>query len=147
MAEKFKMRVAVYLVLFRDEKTLLLRRFNSNYHSGEYSLVAGHVDGGETLARAVIREAKEEAGITIAEQNLRVAHTMHRDCPDAEYIDFFFVAEKWSGEPVNIEPEKCDDLSWFSLNELPKNTIPYIRLVLESIQKGIPFSEWREPGM
>jgi hypothetical protein len=69
---------------------------------------------------------------------------MHRIGND-ERIDIFFTVDKWEGEPKNMEPKKCDDLGWFPLGDLPENTIPYIRQAIESIQKGITYSEhgWR----
>lgn len=144
---KFTMRVAVNLILIKDGKALLLRRFNTGWKDGEYGTVAGHVDGNETIANAAVREAKEEAGIDIREEDLHVVHTQHRISVDAEYIDFNITTEKWIGEPTNMEPNKCDDLSWHPLDSLPENTISYIRLAFENIQKEIPFSEWREPGL
>lgn len=143
--EKFKMYVAVNLILIRDGKTLLLRRFQTGWHDGEYSVVAGHVDGQEEIADAAVREAKEEAGVVLRQEDVRVVHVQHRINPTYEYTDFTVTADRWDGEPQNLEPGKCDDLSWHPLDQLPENTIPYIRLVFENIRKGIPFSEWREP--
>ena len=141
------MRVAVNLILIKDGKALLLRRLNTGWKDGQYGTVAGHVDGNETIANAAVREAKEEAGINIEERDLHVVHTQHRICDGYEFIDFSVQAEKWSDKPKNLEPDKCADLSWHSLDTLPANTIPYIRLVFENIQKRIPFSEYHEPGV
>jgi len=63
--ERYKITPASYLVLIEDNKILLQRRFNTGYEDGKYSLVAGHVDEGETFTEAIIREVKEEAGITL----------------------------------------------------------------------------------
>ena len=136
---------ASYLVLFKENKTLLLRRFQTGYEDGKYSVVAGHVDPGENFTQCIIREAKEEAGITLKREDLRVCHIMHRDsqwAEDRERVDVFFTADNWVGEITNMEPEKCDDLSWFDLENLPDNTIPYIRESLESISRGISYSEY-----
>jgi hypothetical protein len=48
----------------------------------------------------------------------------------------------WSGEITNTEPDKCDDLSWFKLDALPENTIPYIRQALEAHKNNIKYTEF-----
>ena len=138
------MRVAVHLILFRDNDVLLLRRANSPWRNGWYSVIAGHVDGNETIAHAMVREALEEGGLTVQESDMRFVHVLHRISKDSEYIDYFFIPEKYSGEPKNMEPDKCDDLSWFPLDQLPENTIPYIRQAIERIRAGVAFSEFDE---
>ena len=109
---------------------LLLRRYNTGYEDGNYSVVAGHLDGGETVIQAAVREAKEEAGVTLTEDDVRVVGTMHRKSND-ERIDFFLTASSWSGEITNAEPHKCDDLAWFPRDALPQNTVAYVRRALE----------------
>ena len=138
------MRIAAYATLIKNNKVLLLRRHNTGYKDGLYSMIAGHVEGGETIADATIREAQEEAGIKIARGDLGIAHTMHRMCPDVEYIDFFLTPVKWHGEPQVMENDKCDDLSWHPTNSLPENTIPYVRQAIEHIENGVTFSEFDE---
>jgi 8-oxo-dGTP diphosphatase len=57
---KFKLPVVVLLVLIEDGKVLLMRRQNTGWGDGDYDLVAGHIDGQETLQAALSREAYEE---------------------------------------------------------------------------------------
>ncbi len=136
---------ASYLVLVNDkEEVLLLRRFNTGYNDGMYSLVAGHVDAGENFTQALLREAAEESGLKILPESAEVGHIMHRksDSDGSERVDVFFVVRNWTGEVFNCEPDKCDELSWFSFENLPENTIPYIRFALEGIKKGQMYSEF-----
>lgn len=142
--ERHKIIPASYLALIKDNKILLLRRFNTGYEDGKYSMVAGHVDEGETFTQCIIREAEEEAGVILKPENLKVAHVMCRNsglAEDNERVDIFFVAGKWDGEIENKEPQKCDDLSWFDLNNVPSNAIPYIKQAIDCIKNGVFYSE------
>lgn len=138
--ERFKTISSSYLLLIKNNKILLSRRFKTGYEDGNYSLPAGHVEKGETLREAAAREIMEEIGLAIKPEDLKLVHVMHRKESDIR-VDFFFTAKKWSGDPKNMEPNKCDDLRWYPLNELPETTIPYIRKAIESYQKKIFYSE------
>jgi len=139
--ERFKLIASVYLVLIRNNKILLSRRYNTGYFDGNYSFPAGHLDGNETLKQGMVREAKEEVDLVVVPADLELIHVMDRKIPNDERMDFFFTTKKWEGEPKIMEPDKCDDLSWFELNSLPKNIIPYIKQAIDSILNNIIYSE------
>lgn len=137
------LRVACYLLLIKSGKILLLRRFSTGWEDGKYSLIAGHLDGGETVKQAMVREAKEEAGINLNPKDLYVVHVMHRKSNnDLEYIDFFLVADKWRGIPQILETDRCDDMRWFSLKDLPKNTLLHVKQAIQNYYNKISFSEF-----
>lgn len=132
-----------YLVLVQNGKTLLALRKNTGFYDGYYGLIAGHVEVGESFTQGLIREILEESNLTLDPDKVKVSHVMHRKGEDgSERVDAFYTTEHWQGDIVNREPEKCDDLSWFPLSQLPENTVPYIRQALEHIQSGITYSEW-----
>ena len=132
--------VAVHLFLIRDNEILLLRRFNTGYEDGNYSVVAGHIDGGEDIYTAMIREAKEEAGIGITLDNLEAIQVMHRKKDDEERIDYFFKCEKWDGLIEITEPDKCDELRWVDISCLPSNTVDYIREAINNFNRDLRFT-------
>ena len=136
-----KFLVAVHLFFFRDQDILLLRRFNTGYEDGSYSVVAGHVDAGETVTQAAVREANEEVGVILDPAELQIVHVMNRKSED-ERIDFFIVVKQWVGEVTNNEPQKCDDLAWAAVDALPDNTIPYVKRAIENYQAGLYYSEF-----
>jgi 8-oxo-dGTP pyrophosphatase MutT (NUDIX family) len=113
--ERFKLISAVHVFLVRDKEVLLLRRFNTGYEDGNYSVPAGHLDGGEQVKSAAIREAREECGIEISPEDLEVVGVMHRKSGD-ERVDFFVATTRWAGTITNNEPHKCDDLRWFPMD-------------------------------
>lgn len=119
----------------------MLRRFNTGYEDGNYSVVAGHLEGDETLIAAAIREIDEEVGVKVQPENIVVVSVMHRKS-DEERVDFFLATRKWLGEPINREPDRCDDIGWYVFDSLPVNTIPYVRKALENYQQGVWFGEF-----
>ena len=139
--EQFRIYIAAYLMLIKDGQVLLLRRANTGYQDGNYSLVAGHLDGAETAKQSIIREAEEEAGIKLKPADLEVVHVMHRYRTDREYIDIYLKTNAWEGEPTNMEPEKCDELKWYALGNLPDNIIPEVKFALENMKKNIFYGE------
>ena len=133
--------VTVHLLFIRDNQILVARRFNTGYRDGEYSVPAGHLDGDETVIAAGMRETKEEVSVTIEAGDLTFSSVMHRN-EGEERIDFFVQVHKWQGEIVNAEPDKCDDLRWVNFNDLPENTIPYVRRAIKNHMNGVAFDEF-----
>ncbi|MGA2112750.1 MAG: NUDIX domain-containing protein [Anaerolineales bacterium] len=152
MAERFKLISAVHLFLIREGRILLLRRFNTGWGDGLLSVVAGHLDGGEEVKAATMREAREEVGIKVQADQLRVVGVMHRREGD-ERIDFFLTAQIWEGEVRNCEPQRCSELLWAELTNLPADLVPYVRQAIENSQRGIWFQSYgwveaeRESGL
>jgi len=132
---------AAFLVLIKDGRVLLSQRVNTGHQDGNYSLVAGHLESGETAQQAIVREAFEEASLVIKEADLKVVLVQHTKT-ESEYFEIFLTTDSWQGEPQNKEPEKCGDLAWFKLDDLPSNTIPYIREALKCIQKGVSYNNF-----
>ena len=131
----------VHLFFFREDQVLLIRRFNTGFRDGEYSIPAGHLDGNETVMAAAVREAEEEVGVQIEAKSLIFSSVMHR-LDGEERVDFFVHVPAWHGEPFNNEPDKCDDLRWTAISSLPENTIPDIRRALQNHLDGIKFDEF-----
>ena len=144
--ERFKLIPTVYLILTKDNKILLSRRYNTGFHDGEYSLPAGHLHGeNETLKQAMVREAKEEVRVEMDLADLELVHVMHRsqqEPTNERRVNFFFMAKKWKGEPRIVEPNKCDDLRWVEFGKMPNNTIHYIKQVINCFRNNITYSEY-----
>jgi 8-oxo-dGTP diphosphatase len=133
--------VTVHLLFFREDQVLLLRRFNTGYADGQYSVPAGHLDGDETVIAAAAREALEETGLRLEPEELVFSSVMHR-IDGEERVDFFIRVRSWDGEPENTEPDKCDELRWVSVHDLPDSIIPYVRKAIQNHHDGIRFGEF-----
>jgi 8-oxo-dGTP diphosphatase len=141
-----KLIPTVYMVLIRENKILLSRRYNTGFQDGSYSFPSGHLKNDEeTFSQALVREAMEEIGIQIDPADLELVHVMHRrqqEPADERRINLFFKVRKWKGEPSIMEPNRCDDLQWFDSGSLPDNTIPYIRQAINLMKKNAAYSEY-----
>lgn len=130
----------VHLLLINPAGEVLFgQRQNTGYEDGAWHLPSGHLEARESVVAALIREAHEEIGVRIDEQQVEFAHIMHNSSGGGRAA-FFFVVRSWVGEPENREPHKCSRLGWFSLGELPYDLIPYCRAALEWIAANHCFS-------
>lgn len=127
--------VDVNLLVVSGNQILLGRRRNTGFADGLYSLPAGHLNLGESVIAAGVREAKEELGIVVSEDVLRFVQVMHSSYGIGR-LAFFFEVQDWMGSITNTEPQKCDDLRWFELGRLPEGMVPYIRTAIEYYLEG-----------
>ena len=140
-AESYRPHVGVHLILTEGRKVLLLRRANTGFADGSWSVPGGALEDGETLPAAAAREAKEEVGIIIDPADLAFAHLCHHADPDGlSRIGVFFAASRWEGKPVNAEPGKCSQIAWHELSELPGDIVSYVRTGLTAYGRGMAFS-------
>ncbi len=138
---KFMIYAAAYVFLKREGTIYLMRRANTGYRDGMYSLPAGHIEAGESLKEAALRELEEEAGVVAQAEDLVQAHAMYRRYPERTYADYYFVCDTWEGEPTICEPEKCDDARWVDGQNLPENTVEEVRHAWACIRRGEAFSD------
>jgi len=136
---RHKVAPAVYLILEVDGHFLFLRRQNTTFYEGYYSVVAGHAEQGETIRSAMAREAYEEANIQVNPQELNLLHIMSD--PANNRIHFFFRPRRWEGPLQNNEPHKADVLDWFPRGAPPQPFIPFVDRVLRCIDEGVWDSE------
>ncbi len=147
LKKRYPFVTAVHWFAFNPQgEVLLSRRFQTGYKDGQFSLPAGHVEGGETATEALIREVREEVGVVLSPQDLTFAHVMHRNnvTEPFERIDFFFTTHNFVGEYENKEPQKCDLLAWYHPNKLPATMVEYVENALGQVLQKKAFSEFLE---
>ena len=123
------------------EHVLLQLRQGTRYMDGHWAAAAaGHVEAGESVLDAAVREATEELGVTIDPADLVALCAMHRTSaphgPVDERVDFFFECRRWTGEPRTVEADKSVALRWFDLAALPEPVVPHERQVLDALVRG-----------
>lgn len=145
MAHHAQYPMAIHVFFIKEGNILLLRRYNTGYEDGKYSVVAGHIEFGESILAGAKREIEEEVGLIVEIENIHICGSMHRKSDD-ERMDYFAYVNKWYGNIQNAEPNKCDKLLWVDFRHLPSNTIPYIKraveLTVSNNFKGIWYDEF-----
>jgi 8-oxo-dGTP diphosphatase len=143
VAEPQRCTLDVFLLLTRDDHVLLALRQNTGYADGMWNLPSGKAEAGESAVAAVIREAHEELGIQLTEDELSFAATVHcRNTAADTRIGLFFQAtakDAPADTPFNAEPHKCAKIAWYPMTMLPAITMPYSALGVSLYQRGAHF--------
>ncbi|MCB1555713.1 MAG: NUDIX domain-containing protein [Alphaproteobacteria bacterium] len=146
----YKQCAAVYMLLERGEKYFFLKRRNTGYMDGFYGLPAGKIDKNEDALTAALRELKEETGLSVDKENLKLCHVMHRqespENPTDTWIDMFFRITSWTGEPENKEKHKAEEGIWLDYRANREKIVPAVYHVLEQIENETLISAygWRK---
>lgn len=143
MKERFQNAIVADLLMTKQEngkkQILLSKRKNTGYKDGEYELPGGHLEENEDLYEAMIREAKEELGISLKRENLKIVHIMHHYT--GKRMNFILETEKFDLEPRIMEVDKCEELKWVEINNLPENTIEKVKIIISYIEEGELYSK------
>jgi 8-oxo-dGTP diphosphatase len=130
---RFKAPSTVFIVLKQAQKICFIHRTNTGWMDDWYSVPAGGVEAGETLRAAAVREAREEVGVEMLEQDVQLALTLHCKIEHQSWLGHFFVVNSWRGEPRALELEKHSHCCWSLLEDINTQVVPYVRLALEAL--------------
>lgn len=140
--ERERFLYSVYLLIKNDKGEILLqRRQGTKLWPGFLALPAGHIDEKENAYDAAIREAREELGIEISIDNIIDTFVVNRRNKSLmPYYDVYFEINGYAGEIQISEPEKCSELVWCNINNLPEDMVDFEIEAIKNNQKGIKFS-------
>src|SRR5260370_40159696 len=97
-----KQTAGVYLI--KDNKMLFLVRKKKNdaiHKQGMYLPIGGHVELGEGVEEAAIREVKEEAGMSVNSVDLKgIIYIRSQNTGEYDMIIFTFTSSDYTGEPT-----------------------------------------------
>lgn len=144
--KRFQVVPAVYVLFRRNvvgrEEVLLQLREGTGYLDGHWAhAAAGHVERGESVFDAAVRECAEELGVVVDPDDLVALTSLHRqELPGHSYkdhrVDFFVECRSWLREPRLIEREKAAALQWFDVRELPTPMVPHEEFVITALHAG-----------
>lgn len=149
MVKRYETPSAIILMLVKERegrKTVLLqKRRNTGFADGMWDLsCSGHVEEGESMISAVVREAREELGISIQPSDVKFFTLIHKrdnEC-GLTYYNGYFCCTHYDGEPTICEKDKCSQLEWFGFDRLPEEIIADRKKALEAYFSGVPYLEY-----
>jgi len=124
-----------FIINSKGEILLSKRSKNTRNEHGKWEAPGGQVHFGETREQAIKREIREELGIEI--EIIRVLNVadeiLKKD--KQHWLPTTFLVKIKRGKPKIMEPEKCDEIGWFSLNKIPRNLSYITSLDLKEYRK------------
>ncbi len=132
------------VVLIKDGQVLLLKRQNTGIMDGKWALPWGKVDPGESMIQACIRETKEEIGLDLSKNNIDriILWDDSKSFFDTNStLAFYGIVRNYEWNIENKEPEKCKQIKWFPIQDLPKNIVDYLPSVIKAIRNQKSYFE------
>ena len=130
-------KVGIGVLVLKGGKILLGKR-TSSHGKGEYATPGGHLEYMESFEGCVRRETLEECGLEITNVRFQFLSNITKYAPK-HYVHIGLIADWKSGEPENLEPEKCESWDWYDFNNLPQPLFEQSKMAIENYKSGINY--------
>jgi len=112
-----KIGIGVYIMDGKGNMLTMLR--TSPHGAGTWCPPGGHLEMGESFLDCCKKEVKEEACLDLEDvEMLGVVNNIFS--PEKHYVNVDFVAKGVSGVPTIGEPDKCAQIGWYPIDDLPQ---------------------------
>jgi len=117
---KFSGRTTAAIIEFPNDKILLIKRATIPF-KGYWALPGGKVDAGENVEQTVVREVKEETGLS--GKIVKKIGEYHEDgIQDGVEYDFYpacFLVKPIGGK-IKRQEKEIEQIKLFNINEIPE---------------------------
>ena len=130
-------KVGIGVLVIRGQQVLLLLR-NGSHGSGEWCCPGGHLELGESFEEAARLEVREETGLEIESAKvISLTNDLeHIDTDDKHYITVGLLVTDFTGQEEIMEPNKCQGMDWFDLDDLPSPLFAPTAKMIKVYQKN-----------
>ena len=108
-----RIELTTLCMVFRGDELLLQNRVKTDWRG--YCFPGGHVEPGESIVDSVVREMKEETGLTV--KNPRLCGIKQFPIDGGRYLVFFFKTDAFEGELISSEEGR---MQWIHRKDLSK---------------------------
>lgn len=139
------MTLLVAAVIVHDlegERVVLIQRGpHAKFAQGMWDLPVGKSEPGEPTTQTAIRELKEETGLGVSPEDLRLVHVIHGargvEAPNG-FLTVVFATHRWTGDLSNEEPAKHAQVAWTPIKAIPSEFVPTTASALHRYLTGGP---------
>ena len=145
MSRTENVELTVLCLIYDGDKYLLQDRVGEDWKG--YTLPGGHIESGESIVDAVIREMKEETGLII--KNPKLCGVKQFPIKGGRYIVFLFKTDEYDGDVIS---SKEGEMHWVKKEDLSKldlvnNFIELLQVILDDklteFQYVVEEDEWK----
>ena len=110
------LQIGLNPIILNDKGQILLGKRLKKVGYGTYAFPGGHLKLNETIEEGAAREVTEETGLIAKPEDVEVVNVSRTN----DWVHFGVLIKKYTGEPKNLEPKNCGDLSFFNFDNLPE---------------------------
>ena len=130
MGKAIKVGVQGIVLDASGQKALLGKRKNC-FGAGTWGLPGGHMEFGESFESAIAREILEETGL--AATHIKILGVFNTPAlPYSHHVQIGCVITSYEGTPQIMEPDKCEALDFYPLDNLPSPIFSSSQPILEA---------------
>ena len=109
--------IIVVLAFIQNSKGEFLIQKRSLKKDGKYGSTGGHAKTGENSITAMITEIKEELGITVNSQDLKLIYSGREDNTQV-FFDIYYLNKDFEISDLTLQEDEVESVSWLSIDEI-----------------------------
>ena len=137
--------IVVVLVFIQNNEGNFLIQKRSKMKNGKYATTGGHPKSGESSLQGIISEVKEEIGLEINPENLKLYYTGRSDSEKVFWDDYYIKMNVPDIQKLTLQDEEVESVCWLSIDEINslmkenkffKNHYEEFEILLNWLKKG-----------
>lgn len=139
-------KILVVLVFIQNSNGDFLIQKRSIQKGGLYASTGGHPKSGETSIQGMITEIKEEIGLNIPENELKLFYS---DSDDEVFFDLYYAKKDIDISSLTLQKEEVESVEWFSINQIQQlvSDEKFLKSHSEAFEKTLIFLKNPETKM
>ena len=105
------------VVFIQNSKNEFLIQKRVKKKDGKWATTGGHPVSGETSKQGIITEIKEELGVDIVKENIKLFKTIKTE---DDFVDIYYLKEDIDINKVRIQKEEVSAVKWATINDIEK---------------------------